>query len=228
MYARTSGISFSMSAPANRLSKTPYSATTPRWPATWPTNPISAAPPSPGTPLPAPSNPDWHNFCRPRNQVLNLDFGKELQVGGQSIDRRDALRYIGIASVAATFPGFTRWTFACSPDDHLQSIASAPASATPHQPLFLSSEHFRLVEHLSEMIIPADNTPGAKDAGVAEFIDFMLANRVPVNARGDLRSTPDAIRAGEDAQIRLLAGERRSPRAFTGTRLASMKSMNSA
>ena len=138
--------------------------------------------------------------------MLNLDFGKELQVGGQSIDRRDALRYIGIASVAATFPGFTRWTFACSPDDHLQSIASAPASATPHQPLFLSSEHFRLVEHLSEMIIPADDTPGAKDAGVAEFIDFMLANRVPVNARGDLRSTPDAIRAGEDAQIRFLAG----------------------
>ncbi len=59
-------------------------------------------------------------------------------MGGQSIDRREALRYIGIASVAATFPGFSRWTFACSPDDHLQSIASTPASAKPYQPLFLS------------------------------------------------------------------------------------------
>ncbi len=56
------------------------------------------------------------------------------------------------------------------------------------------------------MIIPADDTPGAKDAGVAEFIDFMLANRVPVNARGEIRSTPDAIRAGEDAQVRFLSG----------------------
>ena len=31
---------------------------------------------------------------------------------------------------------------------------------------------------LAELIIPEEETPGAKQAGVAEFIDFMVANRV--------------------------------------------------
>ena len=129
-------------------------------------------------------------------------------MGGQSIDRRDALRYIGIASVAATFPGFSKWTFACSHDDQHRTLGSAhpPTTAAAYQPLFLSPENFRLTEHLAEMIIPADETPGAQDAGVAEFIDFMLANRVAVSARSEIRSTHDAIRAGEDAQVRFLAG----------------------
>lgn len=125
-------------------------------------------------------------------------------MAGQGIERREALRYIGIASVAATFPGFSRWTFACS--DHVHSAVLASATPQPYRPLFLTPEQLRLVEHLSEMIIPADDTPGAKDAGVAEFIDFMLANRVPVNARNEMRSTADSIRVGEGAQHRFLSG----------------------
>jgi gluconate 2-dehydrogenase subunit 3-like protein len=125
-------------------------------------------------------------------------------MAGQGIERRDALRFIAIASVAATFPGFSRWTFACSHGGHQAPPASAHSQ--PYKPLFFTSEQFHLVEHLSEMIIPADDTPGAKQAGVAEFIDFMLANRVPINARNELRSTADSIRAGEDAQHRFLSG----------------------
>jgi len=123
-------------------------------------------------------------------------------MAGQGIERREALRYISIASLAATFPGFGRWTFACA--EHTQGAAQGTAKV--YQPLFLSSRHFQLVEHLADMIIPADDAPGAKEAGVAEFIDFMLANRVPVESKIDIRSTPDAIRAGEDAQIRFLGG----------------------
>ena len=63
-----------------------------------------------------------------------------------------------------------------------------------------------MVEHLAEMIIPEDETPGAKKAGVAEFIDFMVANRVPVSTSRDIRSTDDAIAAGNEAQTRFLAG----------------------
>ena len=125
-------------------------------------------------------------------------------MAGQGIERREALRYIGIASVAATFPGFSRWTFAYSHGEHQSPAATAPAK--PYKTLFLNPDQFRLVEHLSEMIIPADDTPGAKDAGVAEFIDFMLANRVPVNPRNELRSTADSIRTGEAAQHRFLSG----------------------
>jgi gluconate 2-dehydrogenase gamma chain len=125
-------------------------------------------------------------------------------VGGQGIERRDALRFIGIASVAATFPGFSQWAFACS-HSWLES-STAQGAKQPYMPLFFSPEQFRLVEHLAAMIIPADDTAGAKEAGVAEFIDFMVANRVPVSARSEIRSTQDSIRLGEDAQTRFLAG----------------------
>jgi len=44
-----------------------------------------------------------------------------------------------------------------------------------YKPLFFSSQQFQMIEHLTDMIIPTDETPGAKEAGVAEFIDFMVA-----------------------------------------------------
>jgi len=125
-------------------------------------------------------------------------------MGGQGIERREALRFIGIASAAATFPGFSRWAFACS-HKPLEPLA-ALGTAQTYQPLFFTGEQFRIVEQIAEMIIPADDTPGAKEAGVAEFIDFMAANRVAVNARSEIRSTDDAIRQGEAAQVRLVSG----------------------
>ena len=100
-------------------------------------------------------------------------------MGGQGIERRVILRYIGLASVASTFPGFRRWAFACSHDS--PAAGAAHAAEPAYTPLFFSPAQFRLVERLAEMIIPADDTPGAREAGVAEFIDFMVANRVPVN-----------------------------------------------
>jgi len=127
-------------------------------------------------------------------------------MGGQGVERREILRYIGIASVAASFPGFRQWSFAC-PNPQAHEHASAPvASSGPYNPLFFSPPQYRLVERLAEIIMPSDDTPGAKEAGVAEFIDFMLANRVPVSPRGEIRSTQDAIRQGDDAQARFLAG----------------------
>jgi gluconate 2-dehydrogenase gamma chain len=124
-------------------------------------------------------------------------------LGGQGIERREILRYIGIAAVASSFPGFSQWAFAC-PQDHPQSIS--PGSSGCYKPLFFSPQHYRMVEHLAEMIIPEDETPGAKQAGVAEFIDFMVANRVPVSTYRDIRSTDDAIAAGKEAQNRFIAG----------------------
>ena len=124
-------------------------------------------------------------------------------MAGQGIERRRILRYIGIASVASTFPGFRRWAFACS---HDRNAGQAQGPATPYRPLFLSPEQFRLVEHLTEMIIPADDTPGAREAGVAEFIDFVLANRVPVADSQDSRSVEETLRRGTAAQVRFAGG----------------------
>ena len=125
-------------------------------------------------------------------------------MAGQSIERRRILRYIGIASVASTFPGFRQWTFACSHDEHHAVPAQNPASS--YQPLFFTQDQFRLVDHLTEMIIPADDTPGAKAAGVAEFIDFMLANRVPVANHEDSRSVEETLRRGIAEQVAFVGG----------------------
>ena len=125
-------------------------------------------------------------------------------MGGQGIERREILRYIGIASVAASFPGFGKWAFACSHDGPRPMPPDSAESS--YKPLFFSAQHYLLVEHLAEMIIPEDDTPGARQAGVSEFIDFMLANRVQVSGTREIRSTDDAIEAGNEAQIKFLAG----------------------
>jgi Gluconate 2-dehydrogenase subunit 3 len=125
-------------------------------------------------------------------------------MGGQGIERREVLRYIGLASVAGTFPGFCRWVFACP--HSLVEAELAQAGAHPYQPLFFSQKQFLMVEQLAEMIIPADDTPGAKQAGVAEFIDFMVANRVPVSSRREVRCTQDAIRIGDEVQGQFISG----------------------
>ena len=124
-------------------------------------------------------------------------------MGGQGVERREILRYIGIAAVASSFPGFSKWAFAC-PQDHPK--VSSQVGAASYKPLFFSPQQYQMVEHLAEMIIPEDDSPGAKQAGVAEFIDFMVANRAPVSTSRDIRSTEDAIAAGNDAQNRFLAG----------------------
>ena len=128
-------------------------------------------------------------------------------MGGQGIERREILRYIGIASIAGTFPGFNKWAFACT-QGHVNEAVAAPArpSAGPYKALFFTPQQFQMIEHLAEMILPGDDTPGAKEAGVAEFIDFMVANRVPVSAKREVRSTEDAVELGNEAQNRFLSG----------------------
>lgn len=124
-------------------------------------------------------------------------------MGGQDVERRQILRYIGIAAIAGTFPGFSKWVFAC-PGEH--PAASAPVPADSYKPLFFSPRQYQVIERLADLIIPEDDTPGAKQAGVAEFIDFMVANRVAVTGSHDIRSTDDAIAAGNEAQVKFADG----------------------
>lgn len=126
-------------------------------------------------------------------------------MGGQGIERREILRFIGIASVAATFPGFSKWSFACA-QEHGHTAVAAAVPAAPYKPLFFKPAQYQMIERLAELILPSDDTPGAKEAGVAEFIDFMVANRVPVVGRRDVRSTQDAIQMGEEAQQQFVSG----------------------
>jgi gluconate 2-dehydrogenase subunit 3-like protein len=45
-----------------------------------------------------------------------------------------------------------------------------------YKPQFFSEREYAVVERLADLIIPSDETPGAREAGVAEFIDFMIAH----------------------------------------------------
>lgn len=54
-------------------------------------------------------------------------------------------------------------------------ISSVAAMDGDSEPLFLTSEHFSMVEQIADLIIPETDTPGAKRAGAHRFIDYMLA-----------------------------------------------------
>jgi len=93
-------------------------------------------------------------------------------MAGQGIHRREALRILGTAAAAAKFPGFSKWGFACG---HIGNAALQVKPAS-YRPQFFTAGEYAMVERLADIIIPHDGTPGAKEAGVAEFIDFMVAN----------------------------------------------------
>jgi hypothetical protein len=93
-------------------------------------------------------------------------------MAGQGVQRREVLRILGTAAAAAQFPGFSKWAFACG------HIGNARLHIKPavYRPQFFAAGEYAMVERLADIIIPSDGTPGAKDAGVAEFIDFMVAS----------------------------------------------------
>lgn len=93
-------------------------------------------------------------------------------MAGQGVQRREVLRILGTAAAAAHFRGFSKWIFACGHVGNAR-LQIKPAQYTPQ---FFSDAEYGLVERLTELIIPSDATPGAKEAGVAEFIDFMVAS----------------------------------------------------
>ncbi|HUQ89979.1 MAG TPA: gluconate 2-dehydrogenase subunit 3 family protein [Vicinamibacterales bacterium] len=101
------------------------------------------------------------------------------------MNRRDILKIL-LAAPAATIS----WTEA----EAAHAIASAQAArataaAKPFVPKFFTATEFKLVRTLADIIIPKDERSGsASDAGVPEFMDFMMVDQPPrqVAMRGGL------------------------------------------
>jgi gluconate 2-dehydrogenase gamma chain len=95
-------------------------------------------------------------------------------MAGQGLDRREILRAMALAAAASHFRGFHHWAFAC---EHVAaadpSLAARPDAYTPQ---FFTPGEYATVERLTELIIPSDGTLGAREAGVSEFVDFMVAS----------------------------------------------------
>lgn len=95
-------------------------------------------------------------------------------MANQSPDRREILAMLAKVAAVSQFPGFSKWVFA---SEHVHNEAPA-ARAAAYTPLFFNALEFKTADQLSELIIPRDDAPGAHDAGVVEFIDFMVAHDV--------------------------------------------------
>jgi gluconate 2-dehydrogenase gamma chain len=112
-----------------------------------------------------------------RDRIAEFPTGRFM--AGQGVQRREVLRILGTAAAAAHFPGFSKWAFACG------HIGNAALQIRPAQYdlQFFRPDEYAMVDRLTELIIPSDATPGAKEAGVAEFIDFMVASDPEVQYR---------------------------------------------
>lgn len=95
-------------------------------------------------------------------------------MANQSPDRRTVLELMAKAAVASQFPGFSRWVFAGQHQNLVEdTVKPGPAN---YKPLFFSPHEYETIDIVTEMIIPKDESPGAHEAGVSEFIDFMAAH----------------------------------------------------
>jgi gluconate 2-dehydrogenase gamma chain len=100
------------------------------------------------------------------------------------VSRRNVLKYLGIltASVAGQEFLATWLPRSAYADEHaglvkmpgMQDEKAGATASSPYVPQFFKPEEFRTVEILTEMIIPTDDTPGAKEAQVANYIDFVV------------------------------------------------------
>jgi gluconate 2-dehydrogenase gamma chain len=88
--------------------------------------------------------------------------------------RRDVLKAL-LAAPAATFA----WTEAEAAHAAASAQAArAVATAKPFVPKFFTATEFKLVRVLADIVIPKDERSGsASDAGVPEFMDFMMIDQ---------------------------------------------------
>jgi hypothetical protein len=90
--------------------------------------------------------------------------------------RRD---FVDLAVRAAALPGaaefFSAWARAATQHEHNSSTAPPePPLLRDYQPKFFAAEDFEALQSFTEILIPADDTPGAREAHCAHYIDFVL------------------------------------------------------
>ena len=119
-----------------------------------------------------------------------------------TISRRSALKTLGAVPAAV---GLT-WTPAEADQarEHAtQARKAAAAGKAAFKPKFFTPHEWATVRVLVDLIIPKDERSGsATDAGVPEFMDFLMLDR-PVSGEAELARRQTAMRGG----LRWLDGE---------------------
>jgi hypothetical protein len=83
---------------------------------------------------------------------------------------------VRISSLPAGMAFFSAWTKAAQQHRH-SPLSSAPRDTSEmesYQPHFFTPEDFEAIQSFTEILIPTDETPGAREAHCAHFIDFVL------------------------------------------------------
>ena len=107
--------------------------------------------------------------------------------------RRSALRLIGAAPLAAGFVLDARASSAAGA--HAATAVKAAARGQAYKPKFFAPHEWQTVRTLADLILPRDERSGsATDAGVPEFIDFLMADPEEEDRAREGRQT--AIRGG--------------------------------
>jgi gluconate 2-dehydrogenase subunit 3-like protein len=103
----------------------------------------------------------------------------------RGVSRRRALKYLGFLAASAAGREFlASWlpSPAVNADGRNGLVrfegmshptAEAPRAA-PYLPQFFKPDEFKTVELLTELIVPTDDQPGAKEAQVGNYIDFVV------------------------------------------------------
>jgi len=101
------------------------------------------------------------------------------------VSRRNALKFLGLLTVSAAGREFlASWLpmQLVRGDGHRAPVnisgmhheIQEPEAVATYSPQFFNPDEFRTVEILAAMIIPTDDAPGAKEAQVANYIDFVV------------------------------------------------------
>jgi hypothetical protein len=113
------------------------------------------------------------------------------------LSRRDLL---DMALRAAAVPGaaafFSTWLRADSGHQHPGfTPPPQPPLLRDYQPTFFDRSDFDALRAFTEILIPTDDTPGAREARCAHFIDFVL--------QASTEAAPDTVRHWRDAMAAL-------------------------
>ena len=100
-------------------------------------------------------------------------------------------RLMKLAAYAATLPGAAEFL---GPWLHASSDR-APAQPE-YVPQFFAADDFAALEAFAAILIPTDDTPGAREARCAQFIDFLLqaSSKVDPNMARQWRAAMQALR----------------------------------
>ena len=132
-------------------------------------------------------------------------------MANQGSNRRAVLEMLAKAAAASQFPGFSRWAFG-QQHEHAANATPPPRTAS-YQPSYFSAPEYRTIEVLTALIIPQDESPGAQEAGVSEFIDYLAAHgerEIQQPMRNGLKWLESTAKKGYGASFTSLSPEQQT------------------